>query len=179
LAQKVCCPLQQLVEVHPNGAQNGIEPVPLSPAQAVAIHSMLPFQVANPWFDRRSPFHPPPQAPGGSASVAFINMDLNFSRVSVPPVAHVHKGMRGIFTGNPLDLLQRIAQRVTVVGIAVYCHGTGKPPAATGGCHTDFATKLVSFMRLALADALNLRFVNAVNFLLVMPLLLEDAGSNR
>jgi len=34
-------------------------------------------------------------------------------------------------------------------------------------------------MRLALADALYLRFVNTVNFLLVMPLLVEDACSDR
>jgi len=122
---------------------------------------MLPFQVANPRFDRRSPFHPPPHAPGGSPSVAFINMDLNLSRVSMPPVTHVHKGMRRVFTGNPLDLLQRIFERMTIVGIAVNGHGTDKPATATGGRYTDFAAELVSFMRLTLADALYVRFVNA------------------
>jgi hypothetical protein len=93
--------------------------------------------MANPRFDRRSPFHPPPQAPGGSPSVALINMDFDISRVPVPPVAHVHKGMRGILTGNPLDLLQRIFERMTVIGIAVNSHDTDKPAAATGGRHTD------------------------------------------
>ena len=28
----------------------------------------------------------------------------------MPPVAHVHKGMLGIYAGNPLDLLQSIFQ---------------------------------------------------------------------
>ena len=87
------------------------------------------------------------------------------------PVAHVHKGVLGVFTGNPLNLPQSIFQGMTVIGIAVNGHGTDKPATATGGRHTDFAAELVAFMRLALANALYVRFVNTVNFLLVMPLL--------
>ena len=54
------------------------------------------------------------------------------------PVAHIHKGMQRVFPGNPLDLLRRIVQRVTIVGTAVHGHGTDKPATATGGRQTDF-----------------------------------------
>ena len=72
-------------------------------------------------------------------------MDLNLSRVSMPPVAHVHKCLLGVFTGNPLDLPQSIFERMTVIGITV-CggHRTDKPPAPAGGRHTDLAAKLVT-----------------------------------
>jgi len=89
LAQKSCDPPQQLVKVHPNGAQDEIETVSLNPAEAVAIHSMLSFQVSDPGLDRRSPFHPPLHAPGNSPAVAFVDMDLNLSRVSMTPVRQV------------------------------------------------------------------------------------------
>jgi hypothetical protein len=59
LAQKYCDPPQQLVEGHPDSAQDGIELIALNPTEAVAVHSMLSFQVPNPRLDRRSPFHPP------------------------------------------------------------------------------------------------------------------------
>ena len=49
----------------------------LNPAEAVAIHSMLSFQMPDPGLDRRSPLHPPPYAPGDTPAVAFIDMDLN------------------------------------------------------------------------------------------------------
>jgi hypothetical protein len=120
------------VKVHPNGAQNGIEPVPFNPAETVAVQTILSFQMPDPRLNRRSSFHPPPQALGGSPSVAFVNMDLNFSRLSMPPVVHVHKGMLGVFTGNPLDLPQSIFQCMTVIGVTVYGYGTDKPPAQAG-----------------------------------------------
>jgi hypothetical protein len=40
------------VEVHPNGAQNGIEPVAHHPVEAVAVHSVLSLQVSDPGLDR-------------------------------------------------------------------------------------------------------------------------------
>jgi hypothetical protein len=55
---------------------------------------------------------------------------------------------------------------VTVVGIAVKGLGPDKPPAAAGGRYTDLASKLVTLVRLAFADALNQRFMNALDFLL-------------
>jgi hypothetical protein len=177
LAQKVCCPPQQLVEVHPNGAQNGIEPVAHNPVEAVAVHSVLSFQVPDSRLYRRTPFHPPPQALGGPPAVAFVDMDLNLSRISMPPVAHVHKSMLGI-TGNPLDLLQSIFQSMTVIRVPMSGHGTDKPPAATGGRHTDLAAKLITLVRLALADALHMGLMNTVDFLFVVSLLIEDARSN-
>jgi hypothetical protein len=67
------------VEVHPNGAQDGIESIALNPAEAVAAHSMLAFQMPDSRLDRRLPFHPPPQAPGDTPAVASIDMDLNLS----------------------------------------------------------------------------------------------------
>ena len=79
MAQKLCCPPQQLVEVHPNGAQDGIEPVPFNPAETVAVHSMLSFQMPDAGLDRRSPFHSPPEAPGDTPTVALVDMDLNIS----------------------------------------------------------------------------------------------------
>jgi hypothetical protein len=65
---------------------------------------------------------------------------------------------------------------MTVIRVAMSGHGTDKPPAAAGGRHTDFAAELVSFMRLALADALHMRLMNAVDFLLVVPLLIGRCG---
>jgi len=79
LAQKSCGPPQQLVEVHPNGAQDGIESITLNLTQAFAVHSMLSFQMPDSRLDRRSSFHPPPQALGDKPAVAFIDMDLNLS----------------------------------------------------------------------------------------------------
>ncbi len=164
------------MEVHPHRAQDGIEPIALNPAETVALHSMLSFQVPYPRLDRRSPFHPPPQAPIDASAMALIHMDFDISRVSMPAVAHVHKDLLGVCASNPLNLLQSGLQRVTVVGIAVKGLGPDKPPAAAGGRHADLASKLVTFVRLAFADALYQRFMNAVDFVLVMPLLVEDAS---
>ena len=149
----------------------------LDPAKAVALHAMLSFQVPNPRLDRRSPFHPPPQALGGPPAVAFVDMDLNLSRISMPPVAHVHKGMLGI-TGNPLDLLQSIFQSMTVIRVPMSGHGTDKPPAAAGSRHTDLAAKLIALVRLALADTLHMLLMNTVDFIFVVSLLIEDARPN-
>ena len=54
--------------------------------------------------------------------------------------------------------------------------GPEKPASAAGGCYAYLASELVTFVRLAFADALYQRFMNAVDLLLVMPLLLEDAS---
>jgi hypothetical protein len=166
LAQKCCDPPQQLVEVHPYRAQDGIEPIALNPAEAVALHSMLSFQVPYPRLDRRSPFHPPPHAPIDPPAMALIHMDFDISRVSMAAVAHVHKDLLRVCASNPLNLLQSGLQRVTVIGIAVKGLGPDKPPAAAGGRYTDLASKLVTLVRLAFADALNQRFMNALDFLL-------------
>src|SRR5512137_3029673 len=64
---------------------------------------------------------------------------------------------------------------MAIIRVAMNGHGTDKPSASAGGRHTDLAAKLVTLVRFALADALNMRLVNAVDFLLVMALLLEDA----
>lgn len=64
---------------------------------------------------------------------------------------------------------------MSVVRIAVDGSGSHKPAAAAGGRHTDFATELVALVSLALADALHGRLVNAVDFVLVMALLLKNA----
>ena len=61
------------MEVHPKGAQDGIESITLNPTQAVAVHSMLSFQMSDLRLDRRSPFRQPPKPFGGSPSVAFVN----------------------------------------------------------------------------------------------------------
>ena len=164
------------MEVHPHRAQDGIEPIALNSAEAIAVHSMLSFQVPNPRLDRRSPFHPPPQAPIDPPAMALIHMDFDISRVSMPAVAHVHKDLLGVSSSYPLNLLQSGLQRVAVVGIAVNRLGPDKPPAAAGGRYTDLAPKFVTLVGLAFADALNQRFMNAVDFALVLPLLVEDAS---
>lgn len=107
--------------------------------------------------------------------MALIHMDFDISRVSMAAVAHVHKDLLGVSAGNPLNLLQSGLQRVPVVGIAVKSLGPDKPPATAGGRDTDLASELVTFVRLAFADALNQRFMDAVDFVLVMPLLVKDA----
>lgn len=93
-------------------------------------------------------------------------------------VAHVHKGMRGVFTCDPFDLIQRILQRIAIIRVVVNSHGADEPPAAAGGRQTDLAAKLITLVRLTLADALNMRLVNAVDFLSVMTLLMQDARSD-
>ena len=106
MAEKNCDPPQQLVEVHPHRAQDGVEPIALNPAEAAALHSMLSFQMPNPRLDRRSAFHPPPQAPIDPSAMALIHMDFDISRVSMAAVAQVHKDLLGVCASYPLNLLQ-------------------------------------------------------------------------
>jgi hypothetical protein len=77
---------------------------------------MLSFQVPDAGFDRHPPLHPAPRALRGPPSVAFVDMNLNGSRIAMPPVAHAHNGMLGI-TGNSLNLLQGIFQRVGIIRV--------------------------------------------------------------
>ena len=74
---------------------------------SAAVRSMHSLQVPDPRLDHRTSFHPSPQALGVPPAVALVDMDLNRSGISMPAVAHVHKGMIGI-TGKPFYLLQSI-----------------------------------------------------------------------
>ena len=175
MAQKVCRPAQQLVEVHSGTAEDGIEPVTFNALEAVAVHPVLFFQVSDSRFNGCPAFHPAPQTPGSSPTAAFVDMNLNLARVSMAPVAHVYKCMLRA-AGNPLDLIQGIFQSMAVIRVVMHGHGADKPATATGGCHADLAAKFVALVGLALADALHMRFMDAVNFVFIVSLLREDSG---
>jgi len=76
LAQKFRNRSQQLAEVHPGSAQNGIDPVSGNTLETVAIHAVLGFQVPNARLNGGSALHPAPKAFGCPSPTAFIDMDL-------------------------------------------------------------------------------------------------------
>ncbi len=102
-AQKSGSEALQLLEIHPGGTKNRIDPVALSSFQPVTIHAMLLLQVSNPRLNRRSPFHPAQETSRRFAATTFIYVNLSLAFVSVPAISHINKDMLH-FTGNPFNL---------------------------------------------------------------------------
>ena len=136
---------------------------------------MFFFQVADPWVHSRPAFHPTPEAFSRSAATAFINMHLYGAGVIMAAVAHIHKHLLGT-SGDAFYLLQGFRQGMAVIRIAVARLGSDKPTAPAGGGYGDFAALLVAFMGFAFADALYGRFMNTVDLIAVVSLLMKNAG---
>jgi hypothetical protein len=150
------------VEVHPNGAQNGIEPVARHPVEAVAVHSVFYFHVPDSRLARCTPFQPPPQTLGGPPAVSFVEMELNLSRISMAPVSpcpqwHARDHWQPAEPGS---------EHFSEYKVPMSAHGTKEPTAAAGSRLTDFATKLKPLVRIALADALHMRLINTIGHFL-------------
>ena len=162
--------LEQLPEVHSRCTEHGVELISLCSFQSIAIHPMPVFQMTDPRFHHRSPFHPLPQPLGGLAFALLVHVHFDLPLVAVPSVAPVHKHLFDSVAHHPPHLLQCLFERVSVIRIARVRLRRHVPPSPTARPHAHFHSKLVALVRLAFADAFHLRRMHAVHF--AFPLLL-------
>jgi hypothetical protein len=99
--------------------------------------------------------------------------------VVVTAIAHVHMRLSDAIPDHAPDLLHLLGQGVAIIGIAGKALGAHQPSAPAGDCDTDLIAELVRLARLALGDAFDLGLVNAVDLVLVLPLLSMDAMRRR
>ncbi len=76
-------------------------------------------------------------------------------------------------------MLDALLYSMAVVGIAGDTHCSQYPATPAGQCRVDLVTKFVLVYRPALCDANHIRLVRAVNFRLILMLLLVDPFVER
>ena len=106
-------------------------------------------------------------------------MDPRRSGHSVTAIAFVHIGIRNGHSGDTLNRSQGLCQGVPVVGIARQQSRRHRPVPAIGRSDGDLLAEFIAFVGLALADALHLRLVQAVELVRILRLLLSNAIDAR
>jgi hypothetical protein len=87
--------------------------------------------------------------------------------VIVTTIPFVHVNIRQQRADESVYLIERGSKRVPIVGIAAAQQSTNEPVITIGCCNGHFLTELKSLVRFAFADALHVRFVQAVDFVFV------------
>ena len=64
---------------------------------------------------------------------------------------------------------------MSIVGISRQCQGSENNPAVTGSGDRDFAPEFVGFLGFAFGNTADMRFVKAIDFMLIRFVLKEDA----
>lgn len=91
------------MEVHSGRTEDGVDLIAIGAFEPISVHAVFAFQVADARFDGGPTFHPTPKRSCRSSASALVHMNVDFSLVAVPSIAHVHKDMIRR-SGNPLDL---------------------------------------------------------------------------
>jgi len=106
---------EELVQVHGGGAEDGVDGITGGPLEAVALHTVLTFEVADGGLDGGAAFHPSPETFGRRAPATFVHMDCFDSLVIMSPIAHVDMGLLHFGSDAPTHLRELPVQRVPVV----------------------------------------------------------------
>lgn len=175
--------VEQEGEVVAGGGQDGVDGIALGMGEIVAAHPVLVFDVADHRFDRRSPSH---LTLDGRCHAALLaggeDPELVAERSVVAAVAGVGEDARDIGADGGFHRGNDRFEGVPVIGIAGKRHGMQRELAALGALqrrrHRHLHPELVGRAGLALADALDLMGVKAVDLAaaLALPLLENRRG---
>ena len=169
-----------LPEVEGSGGHGQVDGITEHSFQEISGHSVIMFDMPNNRLNCGSPAetHPgvSPLAGGVALFRSVRRQDFRVAHPCLPPVPPVADGHLGAGSGNLPCLLQDIRQRLAVID--VFRKGQ-RPDDDTRGFGHDqgsLAAELVFFVLLALADAQHLRLVQAVDLVLIRPLLLVNSS---
>jgi len=155
----------------PGSAQQRMDLVAQSAQKVVATQLAIRLHVPDHRLNRATPsqlpFHLRRQA-----TFAAADENLRHSQL-VATVAAIYKSPLDRLAGDPFHLRDRPGQGVAVVGVARFGLHAQDKVVTVGHRHTYLDPKFELLVRLAFADALHLGRVQAVELVLVLPLLVE------
>lgn len=117
------------MEVHRCGRKHGVDRVPVSAPQPVALQPVFVLQMPDAGLNRGATFHPAPQRPRSSAPSALVDMHCDRAVIVVAAIAHVHMHLADPIVDHAPDLLDLLGQRVAVVRITGEALGAHQPSA--------------------------------------------------
>ena len=107
------------MKVHSTGTQDGIDRVSLCSLEAIAVKTVLGFEMTDAGLYGRSPFHPFPESAWCASSPFLIHVDRSvFFFGSMASVALIDAEVIGFALTETLDLLQALVQGVAIIRIA-------------------------------------------------------------
>src|SRR6202051_2731172 len=167
-AQKIAQPPDEAAEVVTCRGENGVVGVAVASGEIVAAHSVLLLGVPDDWLDGGAAFHlsfegrrHAPLLPGR------VDFELILGRRIVAAIAGIGVEPFDRIADELLDRRNDLGQRMAIIGGTRQRLRMGDELTALavleGGGNADLDAELVSFVRLALADALHLGRVQAVD----------------
>ena len=153
-------------------AHDRMEHVALGPLERAARQTAVALHVP----DHRLDGRPAPDVPAqrrGHAPPLSRNEDLR-SFHAVAAVAPVDEGVPGSDAGHLLHLPERLGERVAVMGSAREGHGADDEALLVRDRQRVLDAELEEHARLALGDAVDVRFAQGVELVLVAGLLLHE-----
>ncbi len=152
--------------------EHGEKSIAFGSFQGASPQSAVVFHVPDHWLYGAAP----PQEFGnrpGNTTLRTADENLHGFH-AVAPVSTIDKDHLGPLVGQDLDLFQRLAQRMAIVGIALQRPHSDYKAASVGRGYADLGAKLVALVRLAFRYAVHRWFMQAVELLLVLRLLRQQ-----
>ena len=100
---------------------------------------------------------------------------MGFTKFLFAPVASVGNQDFRLVSSHSFDLLEGGCNGMAIVRISRQRQGSEDDPAVTGSGDRDFGPEFVGFMGFAFGNAADMRFVKAIDFMLIRFVLKEDA----
>lgn len=160
---------QDHANVVPAAAEHGKDRVAVGSLERASGQAAIGFHVPNHGLDCTAPSQE--FSDGSSDAPPGTGHEDLYMLHAVAAVPAVDEGKFRSLIRQDLDLLQRLSQRVAVVGITRQRPHPDHKAAPVGGGDADLGAELVTLARPALRDAVHRRFVQAVELLLVLRLL--------
>ena len=150
-------------------AQDSMERVSESALQSAAGETTVSLHVSDRRLDRAAPTQ---GAPERRCHPALLSGDVDRRGLdTVTAIAAIHEGPLRPGVGQDLHLLQRLAQRVPVIGVAGHRAHADDEALLVGRRHRHLGPELVTHSRLSFRDAVHLRLVQRVELPLILGLL--------
>ena len=159
---------EQLPEIETYGCQQCVAAISGAALQPVAAQQPIVFRMPDYRFDHRAAFQPTFDFIGDASSLpGEEDLRVWMTGEPVPFISLVHRDAQRAAAHDFPHIVQRLLQRVTIVGIAVQRTRLQDEVPALGRMQIrgdgNFAAEFVRRARLALADAFGFRRVPGVN----------------
>lgn len=166
----------QVGQDHPDvvaaAAQDGVKRVAQRALQGATGEATVGLHVADHRLDRAASAQVALERRGQPASRA-CDVDRR-GRHAVTAVAAIHESALRARVGQDLHLLQRLTQRVPVIGVPGHRPHADDEALLVGRRHRHLGPELVAHPRLAFGDAVHFRLVQRVELALVLRLLAQQ-----
>ena len=171
---------QDLADIVSAGAEHGKEGIPDGAFERAARETAIGFHVTDFGLDGAAATEVGDQLWRQAAPCA-ADQDAG-PGLAMAAIAAVDDGEFGSLVGQDFHLFQRRAEGVAVIRVARKAAHADHEALVQRGCHADLAAKLVTDPRLAFRDAIDLGFVQGVDLVGPLGLLvqqLRDQGELR